>query len=115
MGIFKAIKDAKNLVSSDNGVGADAVVGRGLVIDASLAGMAITMGVEEYRVVNIRVQVFLDGQQAYIAECRQKVEEWRLSQLVGQAFAGWLRSENFLQTLSQSGEMAGITVGSPRQ
>lgn len=87
MGIFKAIKDAKNLVSSSNGVGPDALVGRGLVIDASLAGMAISVGVEEYRVVNIRVQVFLDGQQAYIAECRQKVEEWRLGQLVGQAFA----------------------------
>ncbi len=87
MGIFKALKETKNLLSSDNGIGADAVLGRGLVIDANLAGMAISMGVDEYRVVNLRVQVFVDHQQAYIAECRQKVEEWRLGQVVGQAFA----------------------------
>ena len=114
MGIFKAIKDAKNHVSSDNGVGADAVVGRGLVIDASLAGMAITMGVEEYRVVNIRVQVFLDGQQAYIAECRQKVEEWRLSQLVGQAFAVRVDRQNPMQiALDFSMQAPVVTMARP--
>jgi hypothetical protein len=87
MGLFKSIKGLKDVVSSSNGVGDDALVGRALVIDASLAGMAITVGVEEYRVCNLRLQVFLDGQSAYIAECRQKVQEWRLGQLVGQAYA----------------------------
>jgi hypothetical protein len=87
MGLFKSLKDIKNVVSASNGIGDDAVVGRALVIDASLAGMAITVGVEEYRVCNLRLQVFVDGGSAYIAECRQKVQEWRLGQLVGQAYA----------------------------
>ena len=87
MGLFKSIKGLKDVVSSSNGVGENAVVGRALVIDASLSGMAISVGVEEYRVCNLRLQIFLDGQAAYIAECRQKVQEWRLGQLVGSAFA----------------------------
>ena len=97
MGIFKALKDVKNVVSSSNGVGADAVVGRALVLDASLAGMAISVGVEEYRVVNVRLQVFVDGQQGYVTDCRQKVEEWRLGQLVGQAFAVRVDRQNPMQ------------------
>jgi hypothetical protein len=87
MGLFKSIKGLKDVVSSSNGVGENALIGRALVIDASLSGMAINVGVEEYRVCNMRLQVFVDGQAAYIAECRQKVQEWRLGQLVGQAFA----------------------------
>ena len=87
MGLFKSIKGMKDVMSSSNGVGDNAVIGRALVIDASLSGMAITSGVEEYRVCTLRLQVFVDGQSAYIAECRQKVQEWRLGQLVGQAFA----------------------------
>jgi hypothetical protein len=87
MGISTAIEEATSLVGNSNGIGDDAVVGRALVIDASLAGTAISVGVEEYRVVNLRLQVFVDGQQAYLAECRQTVEEWRLAQLVGQAYA----------------------------
>ena len=87
MGLFKSLKDIKNVVSASNGVGDDAIVGRAIVIDASLAGMAITVGVEEYRVCNLRLQIFLDGRTAYIAECRQKIQVWRLGQLVGQAVA----------------------------
>lgn len=87
MGLFKSLKDMKNVVSASNGVGDGALVGRALVIDVSLAGTAVKLGVEEYRVCNLRLQVFLDGQQAYIAGCRQKIEEWRLGQLTGQAFA----------------------------
>lgn len=87
MGLFKSIKGLKDVVSSSNGVGENAVVGRALVIDASLSGMAISVGVEEYRVCNLRLQIFLDGRTAYIAECRQKIQEWRIGQLVGSAFA----------------------------
>ena len=72
MGLFKAMKQMKDVVSSSNGVSADALVGRALVIDANLAGnMAIGIGVEQYRVCQIRLQVFLHGQQPYVAETRR--------------------------------------------
>jgi hypothetical protein len=87
MGLFKSMKGLKDLASSSSGIGPDALVGRALVIDASLSGMSISMGAEEYRVCDLRLQIFLEGQPAYIAQCRQKIEEWRLGQLVGQAFA----------------------------
>jgi hypothetical protein len=93
MGLFKALKETKNLLSN-GGVGADAFVGRALVLDASLGRTAIQMGADEYRSVNMRLQVFLDGNPAYIAECSQQVEEWRLGQLVGQAFAVRVARDN---------------------
>jgi hypothetical protein len=114
MGLFKALKETKNLVSSSNGVGADAYVGRALVLDASLAGMAIQMGAEQYRVVNMRLQVFLDGNPAYIAECKQKVEEWRLGQLVGQAYAVRVARDNGQQVaLDFSMEAPVVTLPRP--
>ena len=83
MGLFKSLK----VLSSTNGLGDDALLGRGIVIDASLTRTQITMGGEESRVCNLRVQVFLDGYDGYIAECKQRIPEWRLGQLVGSAFA----------------------------
>ena len=83
MGLFKSLK----VLSSTNGIGDDALVGRGIVIDASMTGMQITTGGNETRVCNLRVQVFLDGYDAYIAESKQRIPEWRLGQLVGGSFA----------------------------
>ena len=83
MGLFKSLK----VLSSTNGLGDNALVGRGIVIDASLTRTQITTGGEETRVCNIRVQVFLDGYDAYIAEAKQRIPEWRLGSLVGSAFA----------------------------
>src|SRR5688500_9992942 len=83
MGLFKSLK----VLSSTNGIGDDALLGRGIVIDASMTGMQITTGGNETRVCNIRVQVFLDGYDAYIAESKQRIPEWRLGQLVGGTFA----------------------------
>lgn len=114
MGLFKALKETKNLVSSNNGVGADAYVGRALVLDASLGGMAIQMGAEQYRAVNLRLQIFLDGNPAYIAECKQKVEEWRLGQLVGQAYAVRVARDNGQQVaLDFSVEAPVVTLARP--
>ena len=114
MGLFKALKETKNLISSTNGVGADAFVGRALVLDASLGGMAVQMGVEQYRGVNMRLQIFLDGNPAYIAECHQRVEEWRLGQLVGQAYAVRVARDNGQQvTLDFSIEPPIVTMPPP--
>ena len=83
MGLFTSLK----VLSQTNGIGEDALLGRGIVIDAALTGMQITTGGQETRVCNIRVQVFLDGYDAYVAETKQRIPEWRLGQLVGGAFA----------------------------
>ena len=68
------LETATDVMSSDNGVGADSYLGRAIVIDANLSGMAIRIGVEQYRVCTLRLQVFLDGNPPYVAECKQKVQ-----------------------------------------
>ena len=108
------LKTAADIMSSDNGVGADSYLGRAIVIDASLSGMAIRIGVEQYRVCTLRLQVFLDGNPAYIAECKQKVQEWRLGHLVGHSFAVRVKRSNGQQVaLDFSAEAPILTMSRP--
>ena len=90
MGLFTSLK----VLSSTKGLGDDALLGRGIVIDARMTGTQITTRGQETRVCHIRVQVFLDGYDAYIAETKQRIPEFRLAQLVGGSFAVLVDPEN---------------------
>ncbi len=87
MGLFKAFKEIKQTVAGDSALMEHGLLGRALVTDARLTGMAMTIGVEEYRVVEFTAQVFLDGREAYLATGKQRVPQWRLGQLVGSSLA----------------------------
>lgn len=79
MGLFKKIKQAAGGTDSD--LMQNGRLGRGVIVGCQLTGTAVTMGVEEYRVCELAVQVFLDGEQPYVAQCRQRIPEWLLPQI----------------------------------
>jgi hypothetical protein len=56
-------------------------LGRGVVVGLELTGTAVSMGVDEYRVCQVAVQVFLDGEQPYVAQARQRILEYQIPQL----------------------------------
>lgn len=79
MGLFKKIKQAAGGADSD--LMANGRLGRGVIVGCQLTGTAVSMGVEEFRVCELAVQVFLDGEQPYVAQCRQRIPEWLLPQI----------------------------------
>lgn len=56
-------------------------LGRGVVVGLELTGTAVSMGANEYRVCQVAVQVFLDGEQPYVAQARQRILEYQIPQL----------------------------------
>ncbi|MBS1195317.1 MAG: hypothetical protein H6R33_37, partial [Actinobacteria bacterium] len=79
MGFLKKIKSMAGGADSDlieNGR-----LGRGVVVGLELTGTAVSLGVNEYRVCQVAVQVFLDGEQPYVAQTRQRVLEYQIPQL----------------------------------
>lgn len=79
MGFLKKIKSMAGGVDSD--LLQTGRLGRGVVLGLELTGTAVTMGVNEYRVCQLAVQVFLDGEQPYVAQTRQRVLEYQIPQL----------------------------------
>jgi hypothetical protein len=79
MGFLKKIKSMAG--GADSELLEKGRLGRGLVVGLELTGTAVTMGVDEYRVCQIAVQVFLDGEQPYVAQARQRVLEYQIPQL----------------------------------
>jgi hypothetical protein len=79
MALFKKIKAMAGGADSDlleNGR-----LGRGVVVGLELTGTAVTMGVDEYRICRLSVQVFLDGELPYVAQTRQRILEYQIPQL----------------------------------
>jgi hypothetical protein len=79
MGLFKKIKQAAG--GTDSALLENGRLGRGVIVGCQMTGTAVTMGVDEYRVCELAVQVFLDGEQPYVAQCRQRIPEWLLPQI----------------------------------
>lgn len=79
MGLFKKMKAMAGGVDSD--LMQNGLLGRGVVVGLQMTGTAVSMGVDEYRVCQLGVQVFLDGRDPYIAQCQQRVPEYLLGQL----------------------------------
>ena len=79
MGFFKKVKSMAGGVDSElleNGR-----LGRGVIVGLELTGTAVSLGVDEYRVCQVAVQVFLDGEQPYVAQARQRILEYQIPQL----------------------------------
>ncbi len=79
MGLFSKLKAATGSV--DGELLAHGVLGRGTIISVDLTGMAVTSGVDEYRVCQVTLQVNLDNTPAYTATCRQRIPIYVLGQL----------------------------------
>jgi hypothetical protein len=79
MGFLKKIKSMAG--GADSELLEQGRLGRGVVVGLELTGTAVTMGVNEYRVCQIAVQVFLDGEQPYVAQARQRILEYQIPQL----------------------------------
>jgi hypothetical protein len=79
MGFFKKIKSMAG--GADSELLETGRLGRGVVVGLELTGTAVTMGVDEYRVCQIAVQVFLDGEQPYVAQARQRILEYQIPAL----------------------------------
>ena len=78
MGFLKKIKSMAGGVDSD--LLETGRLGRGVVLGLELTGMSVSMGGGEYRVCQIAVQVFLDGEQPYVAQAHQRVLEYQIPQ-----------------------------------
>jgi hypothetical protein len=81
MGLFDSLRGFTGGVDSDlvnRGIPA-----RGLVMGVDVNGAGVSFGADNYRVCDLAVQVFLDGGQPYMAQCRQRVHEVVLPQLGG--------------------------------
>jgi hypothetical protein len=79
MGFLKKVKEMAG--GADGDLMANGRLGRGIVVGMELTGTAVTMGVNEYRVCQLAVQVFLDGETPYVAQTRQRVLEYQIPQL----------------------------------
>ncbi len=79
MGFLKKVKSMAGGV--DNELLEKGRLGRGVVVGLELTGTAVSMGVNEYRVCQVAVQVFLDGEQPYVAQARQRILEYQIPQL----------------------------------
>jgi hypothetical protein len=79
MGFLKKVKSMAG--GADSELLENGRLGRGVVIGLELTGTAVTMGVNEYRVCQVAVQVFLDGEQPYVAQTRQRILEYQIPQM----------------------------------
>jgi hypothetical protein len=79
MGLFK--KMGKLAGGVDGDLMANGLLGRGVVASFQLTGTAVTVGVEEHRVCELTLQVFLDGREPYVAQVRQRIPEYLIGQL----------------------------------
>lgn len=79
MGFLKKIKSMAGGV--DDELLKQGRLGRGVVVGLELTGTTVSLGVDEYRVCQVAVQVFLDGEQPYIAQARQRILEYQIPQL----------------------------------
>ena len=79
MGFLKKIKSMAG--GADDELLANGRLGRGVVVGLELTGTAVSFGVDEYRVCQVAVQVFLDGEQPYVAQTRQRILEYQIPQL----------------------------------
>lgn len=79
MGFFKKIKSMAGGADSELLEGGR--LGRGVVVGLELTGTAVSLGVDQYRVCQVAVQVFLEGEQPYIAQTRQRILEYQIPQL----------------------------------
>lgn len=81
MGLFDSLRGFTGGVDSDlvnRGIPA-----RGLVFGVNLNGAGVSFGADNYRVCDLTIQVYADGAQPYMAQCRQRVHEVVLPQLGG--------------------------------
>jgi hypothetical protein len=85
MGLFKKIKQMGG--GADPELLANGGPARGIVMAAQLTGTAVTIGVEEHRVVELTVQVFADGRSPYMTKVRQRVPDWMLPNIAGSALS----------------------------
>lgn len=79
MGLLK--KMSKMAGGVDGDLMTSGLLGRGVVVGLQLTGTAVTVGVEEHRVCELTLQVFLDGRDPYVAQVRQRIPEYLLGQL----------------------------------
>jgi hypothetical protein len=79
MGLFSKIKTMAGGV--DNDLMEHGLLGRGVLTDIKLTGAAVTMGVDEYRVCELTVEVTLDRTPTFTAQCRQRIPIYALGQL----------------------------------
>ena len=81
MGLRDALRGVTGGVDSDlvNG----GIPARGLIVGVNVNGAGVAFGPDQYRVCDLHVQVFADGGQPYVAQCRQRVHEVMLPQLGG--------------------------------
>ena len=85
MGLFKKFKEMAG--GADEELVANGMPARGIVMGGELSGTAVTIGVEEHRVVDMAIQVFADGMSPYMVNVRQRIPEWMLANLAGMAVA----------------------------
>ena len=79
MGFFKKVKAMAG--GADSELLENGRLGRGVVVGLELTGTAVSLGVDAYRVCQVAVQVFLDGEQPYVAQTRQRILEYQIPQL----------------------------------
>lgn len=79
MGFLKKIKSMAG--GADDELLENGRLGRGVVVGLELTGTAVTLGVNEYRICQVAVQVFLDGELPYVAQARQRILEYQIPQL----------------------------------
>ena len=78
MGFFKKVKSMAG--GADTELLEKGRLGRGVVVGLELTGTAVSFGVDQYRVCQVAVQVFLDGEQPYVAQARQRILEYQIPQ-----------------------------------
>ena len=81
MGLFDSIRGFTGGVDSD--LVDRGIPGRGMIFGVDVNGAGVAFGPDQYRVCDLTVQVYLDGAQPYMAQCRQRVHEVVLPQLGG--------------------------------
>ncbi len=81
MGLFDSLRGFTGGVDSD--LVARGIPARGLIMGVEVNGAGVAFGPDQYRVCDLAVQVYLDGGQPYMAQCRQRVHEVLLPQLGG--------------------------------
>jgi hypothetical protein len=112
MGLFKKIKQAAG--GTDKELLSSGLLGRGVVTQVQLTGTVVTIGVEQYRVCELTVQVFLDGQQPYIAAARQRLPIHVLAQIQGAVVAVRVSPQDPQQiAIDLASEAPVVTLGEP--
>jgi hypothetical protein len=113
--LFKKLKEVAGGVDGD--LLAQGRLGRGIVTNVELTGAAVTIGVEEHRVCQLTAQVFLDGEQPYLATVRQRIPVWMLGSLAaGSAVVAVRVAPTDLRTIAIDLRSAPpiVTLGRPR-